>query len=117
MHLPIVTTLPKDTNSLIRAYQETFIETDCLFETPYLSKYFRLKTLNMVNLLKVLLAILNQVHEYACQTAFENTQESLHFSRELILFHAVLRPPFSIEVFTPNEAKLANQYMDENYFR
>jgi len=72
---------------------------------------------HMMNLLKVLLAILNQVHEYACQTAFENTQESLHFSRELILFHAVLRPPFSIEVFTPNEAKLANQYMDENYFR
>ena len=72
---------------------------------------------HMINLLKVLLAILNQVHEYACQTAFENTQESLHFSRELILFHAVLRPPFSIEVFTPNEAKLANQYMDENYFR
>ena len=114
MHLPIVTILLKDTNSLIRAYQETFIETHCLFP---LSKYFRLKTLNMVNLLKVLLAILNQVHEYACQTAFENTQESLHFSRELILFHAVLRPPFSIEVFTPNEAKLANQYMDENYFR
>ena len=76
-----------------------------------------LSTLHMINLLKVLLAILNQVHEYACQTAFENTKESLHFSRELILFHAVLRPPFSIEVFTPNEAKLANQYMDDNYFR
>jgi len=67
--------------------------------------------------ISVLMAILNQVHEYACQTSFENTQESLHFSRELILFHSVLRPPFSIEVFTPNEAKLANQYMDENYFR
>ena len=31
MHLPIVTILPKDTNSQIRVYQDTFIKTKRLF--------------------------------------------------------------------------------------
>ena len=66
---------------------------------------------------KVLLAILNQVHEFSCQTSFENTMSSAKFAQELILSHSVLRPPFSIEVFSPKEAELAYQYMTDNYFR
>jgi len=67
--------------------------------------------------ISVLLGILNQVHAYACQTSFENILESSKFSRELILAHATRRPPFSIEIFTPHEAKLAEDYMTDSYFR
>ena len=65
----------------------------------------------------VLLAILTRVHDYACLTSFENIMESAKFSRELILAHSARRPPFSIEVFTPEQAHLADAFMIDNYFR
>jgi hypothetical protein len=65
----------------------------------------------------VLLSILNRVHEYSCSTSFENTLICSNFCQELILSHSVLRPPFSIEVFSPKEAELGYQYITQNYFR
>ena len=65
----------------------------------------------------VLLAILTRVHDYACLTSFENIMESAKFCRELILAHSARRPPFSIEVFTPEQAALADSFMMDNYMR
>ena len=43
--------------------------------------------------------------------------ESAKFCRELILAHSARRPPFSIEVFTPEQASLADSFMMDNYMR
>merc|ERR1712130_66939 len=67
--------------------------------------------------ISVLLAVLNRVHNFACQTSFENTASSATFMEELIKSHSLLWPPFAIEVFTPQVAKLALEYIRDTYFR
>jgi len=67
--------------------------------------------------ISVMLGILNRVHNFACQTSFENSKETVQVLRDLILSHAYLRPPFAIEVFTNKESRQVLEYFMDSYIR
>ncbi|PAA79858.1 hypothetical protein BOX15_Mlig002416g2 [Macrostomum lignano] len=63
------------------------------------------------------LSILKQIHEMAIETPFGNIKETLEFLKDLILCHSVHRPPFSLGIFSPQEATAVSNYFIDSYFR
>ncbi|XP_041672038.1 coiled-coil domain-containing protein 189 [Cheilinus undulatus] len=64
-----------------------------------------------------LLSIIKSVHEANIATPLNNIEQSFKYCKELLLCHSVRRPPFSINLFSPDEASCVLKYIYENYVR
>lgn len=65
----------------------------------------------------VLFTIVKQTHEVCTETPLGNLEQCFSYFRELVLCHAVRRPPFSIDLFNAEEVKLIIDYVVNTYFR
>ena len=64
-----------------------------------------------------LFSVIKSIHEAAVETPFNNLPQCYKYMKDLILCHSVKRPPFGIELFGPEEAKLVSEYIVNSYFR
>ncbi|XP_017273981.1 coiled-coil domain-containing protein 189 isoform X2 [Kryptolebias marmoratus] len=64
-----------------------------------------------------LLSIIKSVHEANIETPLDNVDQCLKYSQELLLRHSVRRPPFSVNLFSFEEATCVFKYISNNYLR
>ncbi|XP_037547573.1 coiled-coil domain-containing protein 189 [Nematolebias whitei] len=64
-----------------------------------------------------LLSIIKSIHEANIETPLNNIDECLKYSQELLLCHSVRRPPFSINIFSFEEANCIFTYIHNYYLR
>ncbi|XP_078729810.1 cilia- and flagella-associated protein 119 [Lampetra fluviatilis] len=64
-----------------------------------------------------LFTIVKRTHEVCTETPLGNLEQCFSYFRELVLCHAVRRPPFSIDLFNAEEVKLIIDYVVNTYFR
>ncbi|XP_062619349.1 cilia- and flagella-associated protein 119-like [Saccostrea cucullata] len=62
-------------------------------------------------------SIVKKTHEVCIETPFGNLDETFNYFKDLLLCHAVNRPPHSIELFTPDEIRKITEYTVNTYFR
>ncbi|XP_077996046.1 cilia- and flagella-associated protein 119-like [Glandiceps talaboti] len=62
-------------------------------------------------------SIVKKTHEMQVETPFGNIDLCFSYFKELVLCHAVKRPPWSIDLFTPDQVKLITEYVVNTYFR
>jgi len=62
-------------------------------------------------------SIVKQTHEVCVSTPFGNVDECFAYFRELVLTHAVHRPPWSLEIFNCHQVEAITNYVVNNYFR
>lgn len=62
-------------------------------------------------------SIVKKTHEVCIETPFGNVDQTFNYFKELVLCHAVNRPPHSIELFTPDQVRLVTEYTVNSYFR
>ncbi|XP_072889497.1 cilia- and flagella-associated protein 119 isoform X2 [Hemitrygon akajei] len=62
-------------------------------------------------------SILRRLHRAATGTPLGNVNECCQYFKELLLCHAVRRPPFSIDLFNAEQVKLITEYVIDTYFR
>jgi len=62
-------------------------------------------------------SIIKRIHEVCIETPFGNVEHCFRYFRALVLCHAVKRPPYSIDLFTPEEVRLLTEYVINTYFR
>ena len=62
-------------------------------------------------------SIVKQTHEVCVSTPFGNVDECFSFFRELVLTHAVHRPPWSLEIFSPEQIETITTHVINTYFR
>ncbi|KAK7485387.1 hypothetical protein BaRGS_00023335, partial [Batillaria attramentaria] len=62
-------------------------------------------------------SIIKKTHEVAMETPFGNLEHTFKFFKELLLCHAVNRPPHSIELFSADEVRKITEYVINTYFR
>ncbi|XP_066579358.1 cilia- and flagella-associated protein 119 [Amia ocellicauda] len=64
-----------------------------------------------------LLSIIRAVHLANTETPLNNIEHCFSYCTELILCHCVRRPPFSIDLYSPEEATQVTEYLVNSYFR
>ncbi|KAK2189752.1 hypothetical protein NP493_98g05011 [Ridgeia piscesae] len=64
-----------------------------------------------------LFSIVKRVHEMCIETPFGNIEFCYRHFRELLLCHAVRRPPFSLDIFTPDDVQVITEFVVDSYFR
>lgn len=64
-----------------------------------------------------LFSIVKKTHEVATETPFGNLMQTYRYFEGLILCHSVKRPPYSIDVFRPDEVRPVVQFVLDTYFR
>ncbi|XP_064618543.1 cilia- and flagella-associated protein 119-like isoform X2 [Lineus longissimus] len=64
-----------------------------------------------------LFSMVKQTHEICVETPFENVMQCFQHFREQVLCHAVKRPPYSIDLFGPEEVRKITEYVINTYFR
>lgn len=62
-------------------------------------------------------SIVKQTHEVCTSTPFGNVEDCFSYFRELVLTHAVHRPPWSLEIFNSEEVTALTNYIINHYFR
>nr|CAB3228373.1 coiled-coil domain-containing protein C16orf93 homolog [Phallusia mammillata] len=62
-------------------------------------------------------SIVKQTHEVCVSTPFGNVEECFTYFRELVLTHAVHRPPWSLEIFNSEQVTALTNYIVNHYFR
>jgi len=62
-------------------------------------------------------SIVKKTHQVCIETPFGNLDQTFSYFRELVLCHAVNRPPHSIELFSPDQVRLITEYTVNTYFR
>ncbi|XP_072127579.1 cilia- and flagella-associated protein 119 isoform X2 [Mobula birostris] len=62
-------------------------------------------------------SIVRRLHRAATGTPLGNVNECCQYFKELLLCHAVQRPPFSIDLFSAEQVKLITEYVIDTYFR
>eukprot|EP00105_Crassostrea_gigas_P019784 XP_011438393.1 PREDICTED: coiled-coil domain-containing protein 189-like [Crassostrea gigas] len=62
-------------------------------------------------------SIIKKTHEVCIETPFGNLDQTFSYFKDLLLCHAVNRPPHSIELFTPDEIRKITEYTVNTYFR
>lgn len=67
--------------------------------------------------LSALISIFTRTHALAIDTCFGNLDETFEYFKQAVLVYVVHRPPFSIQLFTPNEAQLCVDYFMQSYFK
>ncbi|KAL3856756.1 hypothetical protein ACJMK2_011477 [Sinanodonta woodiana] len=64
-----------------------------------------------------LFSIIKKTHEVCIETPFGNIDQTFNYFKELVLCHAVNRPPHSIELFTADHVRMITEYTVNTYFR
>ncbi|KAM6897045.1 cilia- and flagella-associated protein 119 [Xenentodon cancila] len=64
-----------------------------------------------------LLSIIKSVHAANIDTPLNNIELCFTYCKELLLCHSVRRPPFSVDLFSYEEANCILKYINKNYFR
>uniref|UniRef100_UPI0037E72920 cilia- and flagella-associated protein 119 n=1 Tax=Semicossyphus pulcher TaxID=241346 RepID=UPI0037E72920 len=64
-----------------------------------------------------LLSIIKSVHEANIETPLNNIEQCFKYCKELLLCHSVRRPPFSINLFSPEAASCILKYIYNSYVR
>eukprot|EP00794_Sanderia_malayensis_P014030 gene14030-15489_t len=64
-----------------------------------------------------LLSIIKRTHGKAVETPFGNVDSTFEYFQELILKHSVRRPPFSVEIFSTEEANKIIEYVLNTHFK
>lgn len=67
--------------------------------------------------MSALFSIIKKTHDVCCETPFGNVEQCYEYFKELVLCHAVKRPPWSVDQFSPNQVKLITDYVLNTYFR
>ncbi|XP_076434958.1 cilia- and flagella-associated protein 119-like isoform X1 [Babylonia areolata] len=62
-------------------------------------------------------SIMKKTHEVAIETPFGNLEQTFRYFKEVVLCHAVNRPPHSIELFSVDEVRKLTEYAINTYFR
>jgi len=62
-------------------------------------------------------SIVKNTHAVCTETPFGNVQQCFNYFRETLLCHAVKRPPFSTDLFTPIQVKNIMEHIINTYFR
>ncbi|KAL4223699.1 hypothetical protein ACF0H5_017167 [Mactra antiquata] len=62
-------------------------------------------------------SIVKKTHEVCIETPFGNLDHTFSYFKELLLCHAVNRPPHSIELFSADQVRLVTEYTVNSYFR
>ncbi|XP_071849775.1 cilia- and flagella-associated protein 119-like isoform X2 [Apostichopus japonicus] len=62
-------------------------------------------------------SIVKKTHEVCIETPFGNLDQCFNYFKELVLCHAVKRPPWSIHLFSPEQVGLITEYVVNTYFR
>lgn len=62
-------------------------------------------------------SIIKKTHEVCIETPFGNLEQTFKFFKELLLCHAVNRPPHSIELYSADEVRKITEYTINTYFR
>ncbi|KAL5016133.1 hypothetical protein ScPMuIL_005722 [Solemya velum] len=62
-------------------------------------------------------SIIKKIHEVCIETPFGNLDQTFQYFKDLLLCHAVNRPPHSIELFSPDEVRKITEYTVNTYFR
>ncbi|XP_070707391.1 cilia- and flagella-associated protein 119 [Pempheris klunzingeri] len=64
-----------------------------------------------------LLSIIKSIHEANVETPLNNIDQCFTYCKELLLCHSVRRPPFSISLFSSEEANSILKYIHNSYMR
>ncbi|KAM6964215.1 cilia- and flagella-associated protein 119 [Tautogolabrus adspersus] len=64
-----------------------------------------------------LLSIIKSAHEANIETPLNNIEQSFKYCKELLLCHSVRRPPYSINLFSPEEGSSVFKYIYDSYVR
>lgn len=67
--------------------------------------------------LSTLITIIKNVHALCVSSMFDNHSDALSYFQKLVIQHSVSRPPFSVQIFNPNEVKNLNEYVLSTYFK
>lgn len=62
-------------------------------------------------------SIVKNTHTVCTETPFGNVQQCFNYFREMVLCHAVKRPPFSVDLFKPAQVRSITEYVINTYFR
>ncbi|XP_015201682.2 cilia- and flagella-associated protein 119 isoform X1 [Lepisosteus oculatus] len=65
----------------------------------------------------VLVSIVRALHLANTETPLNNMEYCFNYFTELVLCHCVRRPPFSIDLFSPEQATQITEYLVNTYFR
>uniref|UniRef100_W5M6B0 Cilia and flagella associated protein 119 n=1 Tax=Lepisosteus oculatus TaxID=7918 RepID=W5M6B0_LEPOC len=65
----------------------------------------------------VLVSIVRALHLANTGTPLNNMEYCFNYFTELVLCHCVRRPPFSIDLFSPEQATQITEYLVNTYFR
>ncbi|XP_072273120.1 cilia- and flagella-associated protein 119 [Pyxicephalus adspersus] len=60
---------------------------------------------------------MKETHNVCVETSLGNVEETYQFFKELLLCHAIHRPPFSIALFTQQQILHISDYVMNTYFR
>lgn len=64
-----------------------------------------------------LFSIVKKTHEVAMETPYGNLMQTFRYFEGLVLCHSVKRPPYSIDIFKPDEVRMVVQFVLDTYFR
>ncbi|XP_069011945.1 cilia- and flagella-associated protein 119 [Embiotoca jacksoni] len=64
-----------------------------------------------------LLSVIKSIHEVNIETPLNNIEQCFTYCKELLLCHSVRRPPFSINLFSCEEAECILKYIHNSYIR
>ncbi|XP_050408007.1 cilia- and flagella-associated protein 119 isoform X2 [Patella vulgata] len=64
-----------------------------------------------------LFSIIKKTHEVCIETPFGNLEQTFKYFKDLLLCHAVKRPPHSIDLFDADEVRKISEYTINTYFR
>lgn len=67
--------------------------------------------------LSVFFSIVKKTHMVCVETPFGNVEQCYDYFKELVLCHAVLRPPWSVNLFGHEHVRLVIDYVVNTYFR
>jgi len=62
-------------------------------------------------------SIVKKVFEVCIETPFGNLDHTFEYFKDLIHCHSINRPPYSIELFTPDEVRKVTEYTINTFFR
>jgi len=62
-------------------------------------------------------SIIKKVFEVCVETPFGNLDHTFEYFKDLIHCHSVNRPPYSIELFSPDEVRKITEYTINTFFR
>jgi hypothetical protein len=62
-------------------------------------------------------SIIKRTHEVCIETPYGNFEQCFYYFKEMVLCHAIRRPPFSIDLFTADDVRMIMEYGINTYFR